>query len=631
MPNTTRSRRPRVDDARHLTSLAARAARGRPRGLPLAAYAILIAGVIVANILVGLFSPSSAHAAARGAGFGTWASTSAYGWHGSMIVDGVHTYCITPGAPLPTGPSTDRGISGNARGLTPPQLTGINLLVTKYGQTDDPVQAAAVGWAVKATANWNDTLRAFGHRGDTLASAIQWTLSHVAPEHVDAVQRLATAYYDEAKSAGEGSSPSGSVVFSTDAADHRRGAVRVDSPVTTATGSLTLTHAVFADTGAATRENVIPGIEYSIATSPPTEGRAYTVSATGRFAGGYAPAVRHYTTPGGQDTAGPGGLVTFDVAGTDAAPRVPPFSPVVTTQVATRYATGGPYVDQVTVGIAAGEWPRGEDGSYLPVSATGVVHRTDTEPTPGEPVPAGADVVGALELTTDAAVGPTAAYPVTSAWEMTEPGFYTAVWTIRGAEQTPAVALHAGPGYVWTEAFGERSQVTMVPSISTAAQPSAAVGETISDTIRVGGPIPADGLRVESAVYRAVEGVNPGDSCVEENLVWRSDAVPVTTPGDYVVTSPPIDSPGTYYWQERAVDSGGVVVHTGVCGIENETTRVAAPAHPAAQPDEPALAATGASLDALRPSAALTVCLLTTGATLLAMRSSRFGPRAKIR
>ena len=595
-------------------------------------YAILLAGVIVANLLISMLAPASADAATRGSGFGTWAPTSAHGWHGSMIVDGVHTYCITPGAPLPTGPSTDRGISGNARGLTPSQLTGINLLVTKYGQTDDPVQAAAVGWAVKATANWNDTLRAFGHRGETLASAIQWTLSHVAPEHVEAVQRLATAYYDEAQSAGAGGSPSGSVVFTTDAADHRRGTVRVDSSANGATGTLTLTNAVFADTGSATRENVVPGTEYAIVTSPPAEGRPYAVSATGRFAGAYAAAVRHYTTPGGQDTAGPGGPVSFDVAGTDAAPRVPPFSPVVTTQVATRYAAGGPYVDQVTVGIAAGEWPRGGDGSYLPVSATGVVHRTDAEPTPGEPVPADAEVVGALKLTTDAAVGPTAAYPVTSAWEMTEPGFYTAVWTIRGAEQTPAVALHTGAGYTWIEAFGERSQVTMVPSISTVAQPSATVGETISDTIRVGGPLPDDGLRVESAVYRAVEGVNPGDSCVEENLVWRSDPVPVTSPGDYVATSPPIDAPGTYYWQERAVDSGGVVVHTGVCGIENETTRVATPpAASAPRPDAPALAATGVSVDALRPSAALAVCLLTAGATLLAMRSSRFGPRAKIR
>lgn len=633
MPNTTRTRRPRLDDASSLKLLVTHAIHGGRRGLSPAVYAFLLVGVIIANLLVSMLAPASADAASRGSGFGAWAPTSAQGWHGSMIVDGVHTYCISPGAPLPTGQSTDHGISASARGLTPQQLTGINLLVTKYGQTDDPVQAAAVGWAVKAIANWDDTIRAFGHRGDTLASAIQWTLSAVAPEHVAEVQRLAVSYYDEAARTDAGGPSSGSVVFTTDPADHRAGTVRVDSPVHGATGTLTLTNATFADTGTATREGVTPGVEYPIITSPPAEGRAYAVSATGRFSGGFAAAVRHYTTPGGQDTAGPGGAVPFDVAGADAAPRVPPFTPTITTQVAARYVTGGPYIDQVMFGAGTGEWPRAADGSYLPVSATAVVHRTDAEPAPGEQVPADAEVVGTLELTTDPATGPTSPYRVASTWDLTEPGFYTAAWTIRGAEQTEAVAVHLGADFTWSEVFGERSQVAMVPAIATAAQPSATTGGTISDTIRITGPVPDGGMHVESAVYRAVEGVSPADSCVPEHLVWRSDAVHVTAPGDHVVTSPAIDEPGTYYWQERAVDADGAVIHTGECGIENETSRVTAAAAPPTteHDDVPALAVTGTSFDALRPSAALAVCLFTAGATLLAARSSRFGPRAKIR
>ncbi|WP_127819347.1 hypothetical protein [Microbacterium sp. CPCC 204701] len=316
------------------------------------------------------------------------------------------------------------------------------------------------------------------------------------------------------------------------------------------------------------------------------------------------------------------------------APRVPPFAPTISTQVATRYAAGGPYVDQVAFGIAAGEWPRADDDSFLPVAAGAVVHRTDAEPAPGEPVPAEAEIVGTLELTTATSLGATVPYPVTSTWDMTEPGFYTAVWTIRGAEQTAAVARHMGADYTWTEQYGERSQVTMVPAITTVAQPAAASGDTISDTIRVAGPIPERGMHVESAVYRAVEGVAPSESCVGGNLVWRSELVPVTARGDYVVISPPISEPGTYYWQERAVDAEGAIVHTGVCGIENETTRVAASSAPARQVPEaeaPALAATGTSFDALRPWAALAVCLLTAGATLLATRSARFGRVAKIR
>ena len=582
---------------------------------------VLVGGVVVAT---------PAHAATQGAGFGTWAPISAYGWHGSMVIDGVHTYCITPGAPAPTGASTDHGISGSAAGLSPEQLTRINVLVTKYGQTSDPVQAAAVGWAVKAIADWDETLHAFGYPGDSLAGAIHWTFSALAPEHSGAVQELAVAYYDEATHVAAGvASASGTVVFTTDASDHRSGSVRVDA-TTAATGSLTLTGAVFADTGAPSREGVTPGTEYAITTQPTTPGRPYTVSATGRFSAGHAAAVRHFTTPGGQDTAGPAGALEFEVAGADAAPRVPPFAPTISTRVASRYAPGGAYIDEVTFGLAGGEWPRGDDGSFLAVAASATVYRTTAEPVPGQPIPADAERVGALSLVTDAATGLDAPYTVTSSWDMAGPGFYTAVWTIRAGDQSPEVSAHTGTDYVWAEAFGERSQVTIVPAITTTAQATAAAGGTITDTIDVAGGVPADGLQVSSALYRAVEGTAAVDTCVPENLVWQSDPVAVTAVGRYTVTSPPIELPGTYYWQEQAVDAAGVPVHTGICGIENETSRVAAPTPSSTEP-APALAATGTSTDALRGPAGIAIGLLTAGASLVATRRSRFGVHPKIR
>ncbi|MCP2637531.1 hypothetical protein K0817_013300 [Microbacterium sp. HD4P20] len=583
---------------------------------------VLIGGVVVA---------APAHAATQGAGFGAWAPISRYGWHGSMVVDGVHTYCITPGAPAPTGTSIDHGISGSAAGLSPEKLTRINLLVTKYGQTTDPVQAAAVGWAVKAIANWDETLHAFGYAGDTLAGAIHWTFSALAPEHSQAVQDRAVAYYDEATHAAAGmTSASGSVTFTTDAADHRAGTVRVDATTTTASGSLTLTNAVFTDTGAATREGVTPGTPYAITAQQPAEGRPYSVSATGRFSAGYAAAVRHYTTPGGQDTAGPAGTVEFEVTGQDATPRMPPFAPTISTQVADRYSAGGPYIDEITFELAAGEWPRGGDGSFLPVTASATVYRTDTEPTPGEPVPAEAEPVGTLSLVTDAATGPNAPYAVTSPWDMAAAGFYTAVWTIRAADQSPEVSAHTGAGYSWAEAFGERSQVAVVPAITTTAQPTGTVGGTITDTIHVTGGVPADGLRISAAVYRAVDGVAASDTCVPANLVWQSEQLEITAVGSYAVTSPPIELGGTYYWQEHAVDDAGATVHTGVCGIENETSRVDAAA-PAPTDSPPALAATGTGIDALRGPAGLAIGLLTAGASLAATARSRFGARPKIR
>jgi hypothetical protein len=117
-----------------------------------------------------------------------------------------------------------------AAGLSAQKLTGINLLVTKYGQTDDPVQAAAVGWAVKAIANLSETLHHFGYQGDSLAEAIHWTFSALAPEHSAEVQRLAVMYYDEARAAPVGiAGASGTMVFTADAAEPRGGSVRVDA------------------------------------------------------------------------------------------------------------------------------------------------------------------------------------------------------------------------------------------------------------------------------------------------------------------------------------------------------------------------------------------------------------------
>ncbi len=590
--------------------------RGNPLPLPLSVALALLAAALVA------FNPaasSPAGAADRGVGFGTWASGTRYGWHGSMLIDGVHTYCITPRLPLPVGPSTHHGISGSAAGLSARQLAGINLLVSTYGQTDDPVQAAAVAWAVKAVANFDEALHTYGYRGDSLAGAIHWTFSGLAPEYDQAVQQRAVAYYDEAMRVQGGvTAASGTVVFTTDASDHSTGTVRVDATAA-ARGTLTLVDAVFADTGSPTREAVTTGTSYAIRTVPPGEGRPYSVSGTGRFSAGIAAAVRHFTTQGGQHTAGPAGAIEFDVAGMDAAPRVPPFAPTITTQVPARYASGGAYVDEVTFSPGDTSWPRGEDGSYLPVHATAVVYRTDTEPVAGAPIPGEDSIAGTLDLTTDAAVGPNAPYSVTSNWEMPAPGFYTAVWTVRGSDQSEPVALHTGADYAWTEAFGEHAQVTVVPAIRTEATRQAVAGASVSDTIVVSGGVPADGLWISSAVYRAAEGVAPADSCTPQHLVWESPATHVAMPGRHTVTAPPIDQPGTYYWQERAVDAAGALVHVGACGIDNETSRVVAPPGAAA-----ALADTGAQTEALRPSTALAVALVSLGTALIAARGSRW-------
>lgn len=578
----------------------------------------LVAALLAALVLTGagsVVATPAAHAASQGAGFGTWAPLSTYGWHGSMLVDGVHTYCILPGLPAPTGPSADLGVSDTAAGLTPQQLTAINHLVTAYGQSGDPVQSAAVGWAVKAIADWDETLHSFGYRGDSLAGAIHWTFSALSPEHDAEIQRLAVAYYDEARSipAGVGAA-SGRLVFRSDDADPATGSVLVEATTDAAVGTITLVGATFAVNGSATLADVVPGVEYPIVAAAPTPGRPYSVSGTGRMRLTAVAAVRHFSTPGGQDTAGPAGEAGFDVAGSDAAPRVPRFTPTIATNVGAAYVTGGAFVDDVRFTGSTADWPRAEDGTPLPVTAAAEVFRTDSAPVLSDQVPEGAQSVGSLGLTADA--GPDADYRVTSLWELPEPGFYTAVWRIRAEDQTSDVVGALPPGYSWTEPFGEASQISLWSDISSLAQPTATVGEPLSDKIIVTGPIPPGGLTVTSTVYLAPDGLPPSEACADAALVWTSEAHTMLEPGEHVVTSPPASLAGTYYWRERAVDGAGAVVHEGACGVAHETTLVGTAPSP---PSPRALAATGAPV-AADAVCAIGIALLTAGGTLFGLR-----------
>lgn len=465
---------------------------------------VVAAGILAAMLalLSVLTVAPPASAASRGAGFGTWAPLSAHGWHGSMLVNGVHTYCIVPGLPAPTGESVDHGVRGDAAGLSPQQLAGINLLVSTYGQTDDPVQAAAVGWAVKTIANRHASLHAWGYRGDSLAEAVRWAMSRLTPEHVDTIAHLAEQYYAEGSAAAVAAA-SGTLTITSNEEDPRSGTVRLDA-APSARGTLVLSNAVFADTGSDTRADVAPGVDYPIATAPPAEqAMPYRVSVSGTFDAGFAPAVRYFTTPGQQDTAGPAGRIEFAVEATDDTPRPVTFAPGITTQVAVPEAPGGPFVDDVTLAPVTGIWPQRVDGSHVPLRATAVVYRTDEEPAVSPDVPPDAEPVGELELVTDPAQGG-GTYRVTSDWELPGPGYYTAVWTISADAQDPEVARHLDRGYLWAEEFGTPSQTMHVPVPPPAPSPApGADEETSPEALAVTGPVD-DALRLGAGALAGV-------------------------------------------------------------------------------------------------------------------------------
>lgn len=448
----------------------------RPRPHRRRIWALVCALLAVAGVL--LWAPP-ASAASQGSGFGTWAPLSAYGWHGSMIVDGVHTYCIVPGLPAPTGPSTDQGIRGDAAGLSPQQLAGINHLVTTYGQTDDPVQAASVGWAVKAIADWNTTLHSWGYPGDSLAGAIDWIFSRLAPEHSAAIQQRAESYYAEGMAVVVPGSDA-ALTVTTDDADPRRGTVRLDGGAGT-TAVVTLQNAVFDESGSAELTGVTPGGTHEfVAAAPDDSGAPFRVRATATLSATIAPAVRYFTTDNQQSTAGPGGGVQYTVEVTDATPRPVVFSPGITTQVVAPEATEGPFIDDVTLAPVKGAWPRTDEGAFVPLRATATVYRTDAAPT-GPEIPAEAVAVGELALVTDPAQGG-GTYRVSSEWSLPGPGYYTAVWEIVASAQEPEVARHLERDYRWAEDFAAPTQIVHVPTPPPTPVPEAQTPRALAAT-----------------------------------------------------------------------------------------------------------------------------------------------------
>ena len=254
--------------------------------LPLSAYALILA-VLVVLLVIDIVAPSSrrcgcARRGVRHVGAHLGVRLAWLDAHRRRVHVLHHSRAHRPRPDrAPTTASAE-----SAAGLSPQQLAGINLLVSTYGQTQDPVQAAAVAWAVKAIANREETLHAFGYPGDSLAGAVHWTLSALAPQHDRAVQERAVAYYDEAtRAAPTATTASGSLAFSTDAADHRNGTVRVDAS-SAATGTVTLVNAVFAESGIIDARRRIRGKHLrDPQPCPPAEGRAYTVSGIGRLPG----------------------------------------------------------------------------------------------------------------------------------------------------------------------------------------------------------------------------------------------------------------------------------------------------------------------------------------------------------
>lgn len=400
----------------------------------------------IAGGLALVSTATPAHAASKNAGIP--GLTPDGGYLGNYLApDGFRVYCIDSPLPWPSGQTSapvpiDTLTTTWGSTLSSAELRKLNYVLSTYGQTDDPVQAAAVAAYVNAyTSGWARDLGA-GY------AAGAWYLNGNA---------TVTGVYDTIWSDAEANAvPSGSATLQLEMSTATDGSVAVAASPVDATGTLTLTGAVRADTG----ESSFPvgdGDVVPIRGLPADEVREYAISAEAAFTAATVagPQLVLYTTADQQRTirgGGPGSLEFAANAHTGAVPL--DFSPVITTAVETRSVeTGEPLVDRLTVGIADGSrpWRLRADGTPVSLVAEGVLYGPFAEePAQAPTVPASAPVLARETVTI---TGP-GEYTTSGTATASEPGYYTWVWSMDAARQDAVGAAALPPGYAFVSAFG---------------------------------------------------------------------------------------------------------------------------------------------------------------------------------
>jgi len=516
--------------------------------------AILLAAALAlsAGLTKALASVLPAQAAAIPGSGGHW--TPAGGWLGNYVAGGQRVYCIdvltdTSGSggqgqlsdAITEGGHGTRPVSGD-------ELRMINYAVSEWGQTDDPIVAAAVGAFV-----YNFTSANWAGEGE----------HYIRGPHADAIREA----YGRVKADSEanfdrsGGTGSGTLRLTIDPSNHYLGTLEITglSPAD-AIGTVTLTNAVFADTGLPSREGVRNNSSFAITGVPPAA-EPYRVAATAEFTGNggtvYEPNITVYSEGSMQRTVGPGTSRTeqirFSLEATDETDRSVEFSPVVGTKVSAKYVDlGEEFVDVLTFDTAPNPegvnnyWYRDQEGDYAEVTATGTLYGPFlTQPEERELPPANAPIAASgIEVRTSPSDGPTIDYTVPSGHVADEAGFYTWVWRIAYSEQSPVTQTVLPDQYEFQDRFGRVAETSITPTdllISTqVVQTEAALGEAVADDVTVqlrhGGWLQADGARVPAVLT--------GTAYFSETLPELSDSPPESAEriGEVQIT---VSEPGT--------------------------------------------------------------------------------------
>ncbi|CAN5250686.1 hypothetical protein BH09ACT5_BH09ACT5_24680 [soil metagenome] len=403
---------------------------------------------VLGFVLLGLVPLGAAPAQAATKSSGMPNLTPYGGYLGNYLApDGAQVYCIDSPLPWPSGQTSgastvDTVVTTWGSALPVEHLQKLNYVLLTYGQTADPVQAAAVAAFVNAyTSGWARDVGA-GY------AAGAWYLNGNA---------TVTAVYDRIWADAEAHAvPAGSAALSIDLTGPTEGTLSVSAAPADATGTVTLAGAVRADTGessfAVGAEETIP-----IRGLPSDESREYSISADAQFTAATpaAPTLNLYSTPDQQRTirgTGPGSITFTATAHSELIPL--DFTPAISTAVASPSApVGEPLVDRLSVALADGSrpWRVRTDGTPVTLVADGVLYGPFAEPpAQSTAVPAGAPIAGRESLALD---GP-GDYATSGSTVAHEPGYYTWVWTIDAGQQDAAGAASLAADFVLVSPFG---------------------------------------------------------------------------------------------------------------------------------------------------------------------------------
>jgi len=544
----------------------------RPRARLNAIVAALLAFVLaVAGIIA---TSTDASAAAKGYGFGTWSSSDQF--FGSFRLSaGSNTFifCVEPGVTLPTGTTSSLGFRNSVEGTSGNILAGVSYLIDTYGSTTNNNQAAALSFAIKDLINHNALIANGWYETADLEGHIHYKMSQFVGDgaNLSYIKSRARQFVNEAKTIvpSTNSNGTGSFIFNVDSEDNYKGTLRVNVNPANATGTVTLTNGVFADTGLKTRSGVRNGQVFNIRGIPPVSNpKSYKISASGTFqaeGSGYAANVRVYETPGGQKTIGYGSkpTTTFSFSGTDPFLRAGEFLPALSTTATAYVQEGQPFRDQVTFFTVAdsddvnNSWAQTEGGSYYPVMAEGTLYGPFAErPTVADEAPADAPVAATATVTTTTAVGP-GTYTVDAGTAL-QSGYYTWVWEIDQAKQSLATQGFIPADWVYRDKFGLTAETTVVPmkpeAVSQVNKEWAAPGETVQDSLTVtntnGAWLAGTEATFEGTAYGLPHGQN-----ITPSATVPADAVALHT------ETLTFTEPGTKYSEEVTVpdDTGAVV------------------------------------------------------------------------